>query len=94
MPTIGFVQRQIQRVEGFEIKFKDRKTLRDMHDKKKGIPSYPYQNAMRNSCTVARWKIVRFKESYSGFTVEVFQSDGSVASGKQHLGTVRDTYLE
>ncbi len=94
MPTIRFVQRQVLRVEGFAIKFKDQKTQRDINDKKKGIPSYPYQKAMRNISTVSRWKIVRFKEKYSGFAVDVLCADSSVASGKQHLGTVRDTYLE
>lgn len=94
MATVGFIQRQIKQVEGFEVKFKDRRTLRDVNDKKKGIPSYPYQNAMRNSSTVSHWKLVRFKTNYSGFAVDVVRANGSAAIGMEHLGKVRDTFLD
>jgi len=94
MATVGFIQRQIKQIEGFDVKFKDRRTLRDVNDKKKGIPSYPYQNALRNSCTVSHWKNLRFKTNYSGFAVDIICADGSAASGMEHLGTVRDTFLD
>jgi hypothetical protein len=94
MPLLRRVQRQIEGIEGFRVKFKDRKTLRDINDRHKGIPAYPFQKALKNSCTVARWRSLRFKTCYPGFAVDVLNFDGSVVNGKVHLGTVRDTYLE
>jgi hypothetical protein len=94
MASVGSIQRQIFRVEEFNVKFKDYKTLRDINDNRRGIPGYPYRIKLKNSCSVAAWKNIRFKKCYSGFKVDVLYADGSIANGRTHLWTVRNTYEE
>jgi hypothetical protein len=94
MPLLRTVQRQIQDIEGFRVKFRDRKTNRDVNDNHRGIPGYPYHKALKGICSVSEWKHLRFKECYPGFAVDVLNAGGSIANGKTRLWNVRDTYLE
>jgi hypothetical protein len=95
MPTVKNVQRQIQRLEGFEVRFlyegPGPTAGRDVRDDRSGLPGYPYERASYDS-TVADWVERRFKCTFPGFDVEVLKGDGSVAGGRTKLSTVRSTY--
>jgi len=94
MPLLRTVQRNIHRIEGFQVRFRHRRDDRDVRDDRKGIPQYPYERMARNSWMVAGWKRNRFNRTYPEFQVEVLRADGSVTSGRTRLSTVRDTYLD
>jgi len=92
VPRIGNVEKQIYKVEEFEVEFlhPDGRDVRaDMQD----IPGYDYERKLKGSATVGDWIGGRFKRKYPGFDVRVLKADGTKASGQTHLTTVRDTYL-
>ena len=94
MPILKTVQRKIHEVEGFEVRFTDRRTGRDIHDNLKGVPEYAYKRMAKNIWTVGGWKRLRFGKSYPGFDVDVLYASGKNCPGQTRLATVRDTYLE
>ncbi len=95
MPTVKNVQRQIKRLEGFDVRFlyegPGPTAGRDVRDDRSGLPGYPYYRASPDS-TVADWIRRRFKTCFPGFDVEVLKGDGTVASGNTLLSTVRNSY--
>ena len=94
MAILRTVQRKIQEIEGFQIRFRDRLSGRDVNDNLGNVPRYPYQRMARNSWTVAGWKRLRFRVTYPGFNVDVVYADGAVCGGNARLASVRDTYLD
>lgn len=96
MPTVGNVQKQIKRVEGFDVRFLHQgpgpTPGGDVRDDRTGIPGYPYLRAAQFNISVALWIDRRFRTIYPGFDVEVLDGNGKVVSGKKHLDTVRATY--
>lgn len=93
MPILRNVQQKIYSIEGFRVRFKDRRSGRDVPDHIRNIPQYPYERMARNRWTVSGWKLERFRRTYPGFDVDVLYADGSVCGGNARLATVRDTYL-
>ena len=93
MPTIEWVERQIQRVEGFAIRFLWPSRI-DVRGDKQNIPSYPFERGAKNDQTIEQWKASRFRPTYPGFDVEVLTADGNPAQGNTRLYTVRDTFIE
>ncbi len=95
MPTVKNVQRQIKRLEGFDVRFlyegPGPRVGRDVRDDRAGLPSYPYERRAQNS-TVAVWIERRFKPSFPGFEVEVLDASGKAVNTRTHLQTVRTTY--
>ncbi|HSN68405.1 MAG TPA: hypothetical protein VLV48_04115 [Thermoanaerobaculia bacterium] len=91
MPTIEWVERQVQRVEGFAIRFLWPTGI-DVRGDKQNIPSYPFERGARNDETVEQWKASRFRPTYPGFDVEVLTADRSAAQGNTRLFTVRDSF--
>lgn len=75
------------------MRFKDRKSGKDVNGNLEGIPSYTYKKMAKNSSPVIRWKSERFKKIYLGYEVDVLYINGRIAHGRTHLGTVRNTYL-
>lgn len=92
MPMCKNVEKKIWDVEGFDVKIKYNGS--DVKGNKSGFPQYNFMNAAKNSMTVSTWKSNRFSMQYSGYQVDVLNSDGSSVSGQMQLGTVRDTYID
>ena len=90
---IQSIERQIRKVEGFEVRILHGRDLRDVRSDKRGIPGYRYVRMMKHDATVLQWRKQRFGQSYPGYRVEVLRADGRVAHGAMLLGTVRDGYL-
>jgi hypothetical protein len=92
MPTVGAVQRRIEKVEVFKVRFKHLNGT-DVKDNKQNIPQYPYSAMARNAWTVSYWKSQRFNPNYPGFRIDVLLKDGSICNGNYLLWNVRDSYL-
>ena len=95
MPTVKNVQRQIQRCEGFAVRFLHEgpgpTTGRDVRDDRSGIPGYRYARRSPD-CTVGVWIDRRFKATFPGFDVQVLRADGRPADHRMLLSSVRATY--
>ena len=94
MPLLRSVQQKIDDKEGFQVRFTNRLTGRDINDNLKGVPQYHFHRMAKNTWTVGGWKRLRFRNFYPGFEVEVLYGDGGVAPGQTRLATVRDSYSE
>ena len=94
MPTVNGVQLRIQKIEGFRVCFRDRRSGRNLPDHMRNVPHYPYERMAKNSWTVEGWKRLRFNKAYPGFNIDVLDKDGSTCNGHAKLATVRDTYLD
>jgi|SRR4051794_11398424 hypothetical protein len=96
MPTVKRVQKQIARVERFEVRFLYQgpgpTAGRDVRDDRSGIPSYTYERAAADDRSVAAWIEGRFKVAFPGFDAEVLDGAGRVVSRRTKLATVRSTY--
>lgn len=92
MPTIGSIERRIQRVEGFRVslRYPDGRNIRS--DQQGFRHNYNYERAASDDITVSQWRSSRFQSVYPGFGVEVLFHDGQVANGNTKLGSVRATY--
>ena len=93
MPKVMRVEKQIWDVEGFAVVFLY-EDGRDVRGDRLGLPGYSFQNAAKNSMSVADWKAKRFRSHYPGFDVAVLAGDGSRVHGGSLLATVRDSYIE
>jgi len=93
MATIRAVERQIRRVEGFEVRILHGRDRRDVRGDKAGVHGYAYHRQIKGSKNVREWRDGRFAERYPGFEVEVLKADGTVAHGRMLLTKVRDSYL-
>ncbi len=96
MTTVKNVQRQIRRVEGFDVRFTYEgpgpHPGKDVRDDRTGIPSYPYQRAAADRLTVGAWIDARFKATFPGFDVIVVDVRGDHVNTRTKLATVRAGY--
>lgn len=96
MASIGSVQRSIEHLEGFRVRFRYEgpgpQTGRDVRDDRRHIPPYDYSLGARSAWTVAQWIDGRFKSTYPGFGVDVVLGDGRTANARTQLRTVRASY--
>lgn len=93
MPKVKSVEKQIWDLEGFDVSIRH-DDGRDVRSDRDGLPSYKYERAAKNDMTVGDWREQRFRHSYPGFRVAVFDGDGNEVHGAMQLGTLRDTYLD
>ena len=87
------VERQIWKIEGFEIHVLH-EDGRNLRGDRQGLPWYKYKVGAKNDMTVEAWKQTRFRPHYSGFDVKVVNASGEAVPGNTRLGTVRATYQE
>ena len=90
MASVGSVERQIRRVEGFPAAI--RQLGRNLRDDRTGLPGYPFHRAAADRMNVAAWKRTRFQPRYPGFEVDVLGRDGRSVHGATLLETVRAEY--
>ena len=90
MATVGSVERQIRRTEGFPVTI--RHLGRNVRDDRTGMPGYPFKRAAPDRENVATWKRTRFQPRYPGFEVDVLHRDGGAVHGATLLATVRSEY--
>jgi Uma2 family endonuclease len=92
MPTIGSIERRIQRIEGFKVRLRypDGRNIRS--DQQDFRHNYNYERAASDDITVSQWSRSRFQNVYPGFIVEVLFRDGQIANGNTKLSSVRATY--
>jgi hypothetical protein len=88
--TVGSVERQIRRVEGFPVTI--RQLGRNIRADRTGVPGYPFKRAAPDRENVTTWKRTRFRLRYPGFEVDVVGRDGRMVHGATLLATVRDEY--
>lgn len=96
MVAVGRAETQIEKAEGFRVKF----IGQDGHDVRSdkgagggiGVPAYPYEKAAWGNWTVNRWIRERFKKNYPGYECRVEYYSGAVANGNALLETVRRSY--
>jgi hypothetical protein len=91
MPSVRWVERQIQRVEGFRVAFlhPDGRNVRgDLQD----VPVYGFERQLPGERTVSEWTAIRVHQQYRGFDVAVLHRDGSRAHGNTLLATLRAEY--
>ena len=91
VPSLSWVENQIARVEGFEVRFlhpTGRDVRGDMHD----VAAYPFERKLSGDRTVAEWITLRFRERYRGFNVEAMHRDHTPAHGNTLLETLRSEY--
>jgi hypothetical protein len=93
MATVRQVEARIERIEGFRVRLLH-PDGRDVRSDRANLPQYGYERAASDGTTVRRWQDVRFTRSYSGWDVEVLNSDGKPAHGRTLLSTVRATYRD
>jgi hypothetical protein len=92
MATVGRVQKQISKVEGFRVRFLHLRDGRDVRDDMEGVAAYPYELAAKGSMTVEDWERGRFR-SYYDFGVRVLRGDGRTpARGNMRLDNLRAEY--
>ena len=92
MPTIGSIERRIQRVEGFMVSllYPDGTNIRS--DQQGFRHNYNYERAASDDMTVSQWRATRLQSVYPGYRVEVLFANGQIANGNTKLGSVRATY--
>jgi hypothetical protein len=93
MATVRQLEGRIERIEGFRVRLLH-PGGRDVRGDRANLPQYGYERAASDGANVRRWKDVRFTPSYSGWDVEVLESDGNPAHGRTLLSTVRATYRD
>jgi hypothetical protein len=93
MATIRQVERRILDIEGFKVRIRHGRDLRDVRSDKSNVKQYGFRRALKHSKSVKEWRDGRFALSYPGFVVDVLNAGGEVAHGGTLLGTVRDSYL-
>lgn len=92
MPSVKTVEKQIRKVEGFDVRMKH-PDGRDLRADKEDLPAYNrHERAMKNDATVAEWRDGRFKQIFYAFEVDVLDGRGHPVAGNTKLATVRDSY--
>ena len=91
MSTVATVEREIRRVEGFEVHVLH-PDGRDVRGDRRRMPSYPFERKASGTATVADWRRTRFHHRYPGFAVVVLDGNGDIASGATTLKTLRASY--
>ena len=92
MPSLRWVERQIERVEGFRVAFLHHDG-RNVRSDMQRVAAYGFERQLPGDRTVADWVALRFREQYRGFDVAVLHLDGTHAHGNTLLETVRAEYV-
>ena len=91
MASVKTIERNIGKLEGFDIRFCHLDGA-DVHSDKTLIPAYPFEFAADGSMTVLAWKEQRFIRAYPDFKVEILDASGQECDGEMLLSNVRDSY--
>lgn len=89
MPSVAYVEKKVQEIEGFRIAIMQNET--NIRSDKIISRQYEAERMSKNSFTVSDWK-AKFQSQFPGYDVNVYLSDGTIARGNMLLSTVRDTY--
>jgi hypothetical protein len=93
MTTVMTRVREICDKEGFDIKVIRKATKKPINVTRNGVMGkYDYDKRLKGTKTVNSWKRDRFDKSYPGLSCEVFNGNGTKATGQTKLETVRKTY--
>jgi hypothetical protein len=96
MATIRYVERQIRRLEGFEVRIRfsgpGGTKGRDVRSDKAQIAGYPYRRKRPDEDSVADWTSGRFRRTYPGYQVDVLDPAGKAVHGRKKLGNLRSEY--
>jgi hypothetical protein len=90
MSTVGTVERQIRRVEGFDVHILH-PDGRDLGDRRR-VPSYPFERKASGTASVNDWRRTRFHVLFPGFDVVVLDGSGDIVHGATKLKTLRSSY--
>lgn len=89
------LEKKIWDFEGFQVRFMDGKTKRDIRGDKEGVGNYNYERQAKNSLTVNEFEKLRLKEYLDrGWKAEIVLGDGTIAHGATTLSNVRDSYFD
>jgi len=91
LSSVAAVEREIRRVEGFDVHVLH-PDGRDVRGDRRRMPSYPFERKASGSSTVADWRRARFHVRYPGFAVVVVDGNGDIVHGATKLKTLRATY--
>jgi hypothetical protein len=91
LPSIKNFQRQVERLEGFEVRVLH-PDGRDVRDDMRIDVTYPYSRAAPGHITVAQWRRRRANTTLAGFSVEVLSPVGKPLHGGHLLESVRAMY--
>lgn len=96
MATVRTVERQIRRLEGFDVKVHflgpGRERGRNVRSDRQDLPGYDYERRRADHDTVSTWRTERFERAYPGFTAAVLDGRGDEVDGRTLLATVRASY--
>lgn len=96
MATIKGVERQIRRLEGFDVRIRygtpGPGKGRDVRGDRRSVAGYAYERCRSDGDTVSAWIEGRFSPNYGGFVVEVLDAAGKVVHGRTKLRNVRASY--
>lgn len=90
MPKVKNVEKQIRKIEGFDVNFtRDGKNVRG---DKKGFNQWDGKKQSKNNMTACKFE-QKFQKRYPGYDVEILDGNGDVVTrGQTNLGTIRDSY--
>jgi len=91
LPSIKTFQRQVRRLEGFEVRVLHRDG-RDVRDDMRIEVDYPYSRAAADNITVAEWRRRRAGTTLAGFDIAVLGPLGTPMHGGHLLESVRAMY--
>jgi hypothetical protein len=92
MPKIKSVERRIEKIERFRVRFLFEKDQKDVRGDKIVSRGYPFRLAASDDITVETWKKTRFREAFAGYDVDVLDGKGNSVRGNTKLATVRQSY--
>ena len=90
--TIKTVERDIRKLEGFDVSILHERDLRDVRSDRRGLPRYTYVRAAREGFSIHDWIRVRFSRRYPGFKVKVLGRNGKGTNGRTLLRNLRAQY--
>jgi hypothetical protein len=92
MPKIKSVERRIEKIERFRIRFLYEKDHKDVRGDKVISHGYPFRHAATDDITVEAWKETRFRQEFVGYDVDVLDGRRASVQGNTKLATVRESY--
>lgn len=91
MPTIKNFQRQVRRIECFDVRVRHLDG-RDVRDDMRIRADYGYARAAAGNASVSEWRSRRAESVLPGFVVEVLSAQGKPVHGRTLLENVRAGY--
>lgn len=92
MPQVKSIERRIEKLEGFKVRFvtSDGQDVRG--DKQLAANYDAHINQAADTMSVSRWRDVRFATQFPGFDCLVLDGEGEPVHGRTLLRTVRGSY--